>query len=69
LKATWDSNGEMRTPDDVPQQSLEDIQQELEFPSMAIFPYCSLIFSFKCIYLSTDTSLLEKVFKLVREVR
>src|SRR6478735_709284 len=39
---------------DVLQQSLEGIQQELELPSSAILPYCSLIFSFNCNCLSTD---------------
>ena len=42
-----DSSGVKRISDGVPQQSLEGIQHELELPSKAIFPYCSLIFSFK----------------------
>ncbi len=34
-----DSNGVKRISLDVPQQSLEGIQHELELPSKAIFPY------------------------------
>lgn len=64
-----DSSGVKRISDGVPQQSLEGIQHELELPSKAIFPYCSLIFSFKCDDLSIDIGLLEKLFKLVREVQ
>ncbi len=60
-----DSNGE-RMNSEVPQQSLEGIQQELEFPSSAIFPYCSLIFSFKCNCLFIGIGLQKKLFKLVR---
>jgi hypothetical protein len=38
----------------------------LELPSKAIFPYCSLIFSFKCNCLSIGIDLLRKLIKLVR---
>jgi hypothetical protein len=65
-RAFDDSNGEMRISD-VPQQSLEGTQQELELPSIAIFPYCALILSFKFNGLSIGIDLLRKLFKLVRE--
>src|SRR6185312_14467652 len=36
------------------QQSEEGMQQDSVFPLRAIFPYCSLIFSFNCNCLSID---------------
>ena len=63
-----DLNGENRLSYDVPQQSLEGTHQELELPSIAIFPYCSLIFYFKRNSLSIGINLLRKLFKIVREI-
>lgn len=51
----------------VVQQSEEGIQQHSELPSSAIFPYCSLIFSFKRDCLLIDIGLPKKLFNLVGE--
>src|SRR4029078_7457472 len=58
--------GEIITSVGLQQLSGEGMQQDSMFPLKAIFPYCSLIFSFNCNCLSIGIGLQKKLFKLVR---